>query len=124
MTSLGHSELNYIKGGTYMILQGLTLIVPTCPRKVNVINTVRETNACQFECILSWASRKLTWVSEILYRTCKGHLFWGECPRNFVSHTAIYNGTMCVHLTHFSLDKCGNICISCYYHHQIGHMIH
>ena len=43
----------------------------------------------QCECILSWASRKLAWVSEILYRTYKGHLFSGECSRNLVSHTDI-----------------------------------
>ena len=37
--------------------------------------------------ILSWASRKLAWVSQILYGTYKGHFFSGECSRNFISHT-------------------------------------
>ena len=47
-----------------------------------------EGNAPQCKCILSWASRKLTWTSGILYRTYEGHLFMGECPQNLVSHTA------------------------------------
>ena len=42
--------------------------------------------ACQCECISSWLSRKLAWT-RILYRTYKGHVFSGECSRNFVSHT-------------------------------------
>ena len=50
---------------------------------------VRETNARQCECILSWASGKLTWASEIFYRTYNEHLFSGECSRNLVSHTGI-----------------------------------
>ena len=45
------------------------------------------------ECILSWASGKLAWASEILYRTYKGHLFLGECSRNLVSHTAVLDFT-------------------------------
>ena len=42
---------------------------------------VRETNASQYECILTWASRKLAWASAILYRTYKGHLFLGKCSK-------------------------------------------
>ena len=47
--------------------------------------------ARQFECILSWSSRKLAWASGILYRTYKGYLFLGECSKNLVSHTALLN---------------------------------
>ena len=49
--------------------------------------SLRETNTCLCECILSWASGKLAWASEILYRTHNRHLFLGECSRNLVSHT-------------------------------------
>ena len=44
--------------------------------------------ARQCECILSWASKKLAQASGILYRTYKGHLFSGECPKNLVSPIA------------------------------------
>ena len=44
----------------------------------------------QCECILSWASRKLAWVSVSLYRTCiLGHLFLDECSKILVSHTGL-----------------------------------
>ena len=51
---------------------------------------MREINTRQCEYILSWARRKLTWASGILYRTYKGQLFSGECLRNLVSHTVMY----------------------------------
>ena len=38
---------------------------------------------------LSWVSRKLARASGILFRTYKGHLFSGECPKNLASHTVI-----------------------------------
>ena len=43
--------------------------------------------ACLPKQILSWVSRKLTWVSGILDEAYKTDLFLGESSRSLASHT-------------------------------------
>ena len=109
----GHQELRYwickINGSLYSIRKDFktqtvhkypiymffthsftSILIFNEQKSVGVVQWGKLTLAArQCECILSWASRKLSWASSISYRTCKGHLFSGECSRNLVSHTVV-----------------------------------